>query len=64
VVTDDRQVQFTARAMRAKVCAVAQFGCPKQSSVSLLRQSDAGETKISFLDAQKVNAELEEKWLK
>ncbi|MFA5005047.1 MAG: NYN domain-containing protein [Candidatus Omnitrophota bacterium] len=64
VVTDDRQVQFMARSLHANTCAVAQFSGQKKTGRLIQKERDALETKVSFSDAQKINAELKEKWLK
>ncbi len=64
VVTDDRQVQFSARSMHANVCAVAKFSGQKTARRSFEESGDVMETKVSFTNMQKINAELKEKWLK
>jgi len=64
VVTDDRQVQFMAKSMHASVCAVAQFSGQKEASRRSQVLESAIETKVSFSNMQKINAEFREKWLK
>ena len=63
VVSNDRQVQDSARLMRAKSMTVEEFlGSDKKRSKE--KGDDASELKLSFSQMQKVNDELRKLWLK
>jgi predicted RNA-binding protein with PIN domain len=64
VVTDDRQVQFMARSLHAQVCPVSGFSAKSNKRVNSVFPDDSAEDKVSFVNIQKINAELKEKWLK
>jgi len=61
VVSDDRQVQITARSLRANTCGVAKFNADKPERVK--PNDDSEETKVSYVKMQKINEELKQKWL-
>jgi len=64
VVSDDKGVQMAARLFHARVCAVEEFICGKNSvSKHALVHQDSEESKVSYSNMQKINAELKKKWL-
>lgn len=62
VVSDDRQVQESARMFRARVCPVEVFICAKNGG----GRGSAGaeeDTKVSYSKMQIINEELKKRWL-
>lgn len=62
VVSDDRQVQESARMFRAGVCSVEVFICAK----NVRGRGSAGaeeDTKVSYSKMQIINEELKKRWL-
>jgi len=64
VVSDDRQVQLTARLLHARVSGVKEFICGKKSNKPVPDIGlDSVDSKLTYSQIQKINAELKEKWL-
>ena len=60
VVSDDREISFYARTLRAKKISVAQF--LKVASASFIEQKNHS-FKLDEIEAEKINRELEKVWL-
>ncbi len=64
VVSDDRQVQLAARLLHARVSGVKEFICGKKSNKPVVAIGlDSLDSKLTYSQIQKINAELKERWL-
>jgi predicted RNA-binding protein with PIN domain len=63
VITDDRSVQFHAKAAGAAVCGVEEFITSKEASAAVKRQKADLKPELSTLDAARINNELRKLWL-
>ncbi|HQJ16163.1 MAG TPA: NYN domain-containing protein [Candidatus Omnitrophota bacterium] len=64
VVTDDRRVQFHAKAAGVSVVGVEEFLTAKQESEAARRRREDRTPEISAVDAARINKELRNLWLK
>jgi len=64
VVSDDRQVQLAARLLHAQTSGVKEFICGKKSNKSVAAiELDSLDSKLTYSQMQKINAEFKERWL-
>ena len=64
VVSDDKEVQLASRFFHAQVCSVGEFICGKIDSRAQAKVKLAeADTKLNYVQMQKINAELKKKWL-
>ena len=64
VITDDRSVQFHAKAAGAAVMGVEEFISAKAASLAARLQKDDRKTELSAVDAARINNEFRKLWLK
>jgi hypothetical protein len=65
VVSDDKQVQLSARLFRAQVSGVGDFIRAGKSNTKLAgKKISALDSKLSYSKMQKINEELKDRWLK
>jgi predicted RNA-binding protein with PIN domain len=64
VVTDDRSVQFHAKAAGTSVMGVDEFITAKAASAAARRRKADLKPELSTLDAARINNELRKLWLK
>jgi predicted RNA-binding protein with PIN domain len=63
VVTDDRSVQFHAKAAGASILGVEEFMNAKEESAQRKREREDRKPEISSVDAEKINREFRKLWL-
>ena len=64
VVSDDRQIQLTARFLRAHACGVEEFICGKKNNkAAAIAKAGLDDIKLTYSQMQKINAELKKRWL-
>lgn len=64
VVSDDKQVQLSARLLRAQTKGVEEFVCGKKNNKLIpVVPPGASEFKLAYSAMQKINAELKKLWL-
>jgi hypothetical protein len=64
VVSDDRQVQLTARILQANFCGVEEFICGKPNrKLNIKEKENSEDNKLTYSAMQKINAEFKKKWL-
>jgi len=64
VVSDDRQVQLTARVLHAHICGVEEFICGKRNNkLNVKEEENSDNLKLTYSAMQKINAEFKKKWL-
>ena len=64
VVTDDRSVQFHAKAARASVMGVDEFLTAKAASAAARKEKADNKIELTSVDADKINKEFRKLWLK
>lgn len=64
VVSDDRQVQLMSRSLHAHACGVEEFIRGKKSkNLVATEKADSDDTKLTYSQMQKINAEFKKRWL-
>lgn len=64
VVSDDRQIQLTARLLHANICSVEEFICGKKNGkLSVGKEVNSDNIELTYAVKQKINAEFKKKWL-
>jgi predicted RNA-binding protein with PIN domain len=64
VVTDDRSVQFHAKAAGASIIGVEEFITAKEESAQRKSEREDSKPEISSVDSDRINKEFRKLWLK
>lgn len=64
VVSDDREIQYSAKSLGAQVLGVDEFFAAAQNRTVNTRKNEPAKSELNFSQMQKINEELRRLWLK